>query len=184
MQIAPVAPSGDDVVVRAERYENAHEIRRYRARVTRNGSTWRAAWPRRRAADSWISRRVRPLPIPCSGASRSKSSTGRDQKRAPAAQGTVKFFNADKGFGFISQEQGDDVFVHFSAIQSTGYKTLEEGQRVEFDTAQGRKGIEAQNVRADCIPAFARAADRKWSAALSRSRTGLRLQVLLLQRVS
>ena len=61
--------------------------------------------------------------------------------------GTVKFFNADKGFGFISQEQGDDVFVHFSAIQSTGYKTLEEGQRVEFDTAQGRKGIEAQNVR-------------------------------------
>jgi CspA family cold shock protein len=80
-------------------------------------------------------------------ASRSKSSIGRDQKRALVAQGTVKFFNADKGFGFISQEQGDDVFVHFSAIQSTGYKTLEEGQRVEFDTAQGRKGIEAQNVR-------------------------------------
>ena len=63
------------------------------------------------------------------------------------ATGTVKFFNADKGFGFISREQGDDVFVHFSNIQSQGYKTLEEGQRVEFDVAPGRKGEEAQNVR-------------------------------------
>ncbi|MBM3673338.1 MAG: cold-shock protein [Actinobacteria bacterium] len=63
------------------------------------------------------------------------------------ATGTVKFFNAEKGFGFISREQGDDVFVHFSAIQGTGYKTLEEGQRVEFDVGPGRKGEEAQNVR-------------------------------------
>ena len=63
------------------------------------------------------------------------------------AQGTVKFFNAEKGFGFISREQGDDVFVHFSNIQGTGYKSLEEGQRVEFDVAPGRKGEEAQNVR-------------------------------------
>jgi len=63
------------------------------------------------------------------------------------ATGTVKFFNADKGFGFISREQGDDVFVHFSNIQSQGYRTLEEGQRVEFDVAPGRKGEEAQNVR-------------------------------------
>jgi CspA family cold shock protein len=62
-------------------------------------------------------------------------------------QGTVKFFNAEKGFGFISREDGDDVFVHFSAIQSNGYKTLEEGQRVEFDVGPGRKGEEAQNVR-------------------------------------
>ncbi|MDQ1465956.1 MAG: cold shock protein [Actinomycetota bacterium] len=63
------------------------------------------------------------------------------------ATGTVKFFNSDKGFGFISREQGDDVFVHFSNIQGSGYKSLEEGQRVEFDVAPGRKGEEAQNVR-------------------------------------
>ena len=61
--------------------------------------------------------------------------------------GTVKFFNAEKGFGFISREQGDDVFVHYSNIQGEGYKTLEEGQHVEFDVAPGRKGDEAQNVR-------------------------------------
>ena len=59
----------------------------------------------------------------------------------------MKFFNNEKGFGFISREQGDDVFVHYSNIQATGYKTLDEGQRVEFDVAQGRKGQEAQNVR-------------------------------------
>ena len=64
------------------------------------------------------------------------------------ATGTVKFFNAEKGFGFISREQGDDVFVHFSNIQSDGYKSLEEGQRVEFDVAPGKKGEEALNVRA------------------------------------
>ena len=61
--------------------------------------------------------------------------------------GTVKFFNAEKGFGFISREQGEDVFVHFSNIQGEGYKSLDEGQRVEFDVAPGRKGEEAQNVR-------------------------------------
>ena len=61
--------------------------------------------------------------------------------------GTVKFFNAEKGFGFISREGGDDVFVHFSNIQGEGYKSLDEGQRVEFDVAPGRKGEEAQNVR-------------------------------------
>ena len=59
----------------------------------------------------------------------------------------MKFFNADKGFGFIAREQGDDVFVHYSNIQGSGYKSLQEGQRVEFDVAPGRKGEEAQNVR-------------------------------------
>ncbi|MDQ1510449.1 MAG: cold shock protein [Actinomycetota bacterium] len=71
----------------------------------------------------------------------------RTEKRVFVAQGTVKFFNAEKGFGFISREQGDDVFVHFSNIQGEGYKSLDEGQRVEFDVAPGKKGEEAQNVR-------------------------------------
>ena len=61
--------------------------------------------------------------------------------------GTVKFFNAEKGFGFISRDSGDDVFVHYSNIQGSGYKSLTEGQKVEFDVAPGRKGEEAQNVR-------------------------------------
>ena len=69
------------------------------------------------------------------------------RRESGLATGTVKFFNAEKGFGFISREQGDDVFVHFSNIQGSGYKTLEEGQHVEFDVAPGRKGEEAQNVR-------------------------------------
>jgi CspA family cold shock protein len=63
------------------------------------------------------------------------------------ATGTVKFFNAEKGYGFISREKGDDVSVHFSNIQGTGYRSLQEGQHVEFDVAPGRKGEEAQNVR-------------------------------------
>jgi len=60
--------------------------------------------------------------------------------------GTVKWFNASKGFGFIERESGDDVFVHYSAITSDGYRTLEEGQRVEFTVAQGQKGPQAQDV--------------------------------------
>ena len=63
------------------------------------------------------------------------------------ATGTVKFFNSEKGFGFISREGGDDVFVHYSNIEGSGYRSLEEGQAVEFDVAPGRKGEEAQNVK-------------------------------------
>ena len=64
------------------------------------------------------------------------------------ATGTVKFFNAEKGYGFSSRELGEDVFVHYSNIEGRGYRSLEEGQKVEFDVAPGRKGEEAQNVRA------------------------------------
>jgi CspA family cold shock protein len=63
------------------------------------------------------------------------------------ATGTVKFFNAEKGYGFISREGAADVFVHFSNIEGTGYKTLNEGDNVEFEIAPGRKGEEAQKVR-------------------------------------
>ena len=63
------------------------------------------------------------------------------------ARGTVKWFNAEKGYGFISREGADDVFVHFSSIQGDGYRSLDEGQTVEFDVGPGKKGEEAQNVR-------------------------------------
>ncbi|MBN1472150.1 MAG: cold-shock protein [Syntrophaceae bacterium] len=62
-------------------------------------------------------------------------------------EGVVKWFNANKGFGFIKQDDGGDVFVHFSAIQTNGFKTLTEGQRVSFDIQQGKKGLEAENVK-------------------------------------
>ena len=64
------------------------------------------------------------------------------------ATGTVKWFNAEKGYGFISQEGGTDVFVHHSAIQMEGYRSLEEGQAVEFEVQEGQKGLQAANVRA------------------------------------
>ncbi|OON97418.1 MAG: cold-shock protein [Epulopiscium sp. Nele67-Bin005] len=60
--------------------------------------------------------------------------------------GKVKWFNAEKGFGFIEREDGDDVFVHFTAIQSEGFKTLEEGQEVEFEIVEGNRGPQASNV--------------------------------------
>ena len=62
------------------------------------------------------------------------------------SNGTVKWFNAEKGYGFISQESGDDVFVHFSAIQGKGFKTLEEGQNVSFEIEEGPRGKQASNV--------------------------------------
>ena len=62
------------------------------------------------------------------------------------AQGTVKWFNAEKGFGFITGQDGKDVFVHFSAIQTDGFKTLEEGQAVNYDVEDGARGLQAVNV--------------------------------------
>ncbi|MCS7183585.1 MAG: cold-shock protein [Thermoanaerobaculum sp.] len=63
------------------------------------------------------------------------------------AKGTVKWFNETKGYGFITQESGEDVFVHYSSIQGDGYRTLREGARVEFDVVSGRKGLQAANTR-------------------------------------
>ncbi|WP_373044760.1 cold-shock protein [Vulgatibacter sp.] len=64
------------------------------------------------------------------------------------AQGSVKWFNDEKGFGFIAQDDGGDVFVHHTAINADGFRSLAEGQRVEFDVQQGPKGLQASNVRA------------------------------------
>ncbi|MBI1937850.1 MAG: cold-shock protein [Ignavibacteriales bacterium] len=66
---------------------------------------------------------------------------------AEKVNGTVKWFNSSKGYGFISRKDGDDVFVHFQAIQGDGYRTLQEGQQVEFVVAQGQKGPQAQEVK-------------------------------------
>ena len=63
------------------------------------------------------------------------------------AQGTVKWFNAEKGYGFIAVDGGEDVFVHYSVIQADGYRSLDEGQRVEFEITQGQKGPQADQVR-------------------------------------
>src|ERR671913_548837 len=76
----------------------------------------------------------------------SKSSGSRVRK-CTVAQGTVKWFNSEKGYGFIAVDGGQDVFVHFSAIQMDGYKALDDGQRVEFEIAQGNKGPQADAVR-------------------------------------
>ena len=64
------------------------------------------------------------------------------------ATGTVKWFNNAKGFGFIEREEGPDVFVHYTAIESSGYRSLEDGQRVEFEVVEGPKGLQANNVKA------------------------------------
>lgn len=70
-----------------------------------------------------------------------------EEEQSNMPRGTVKWFNETKGFGFIAQEGGEDVFVHFSAIQGDGFKTLAEGERLEFDITRGPKGLQAANVR-------------------------------------
>ena len=89
----------------------------------------------------------------CFGATRgmraaANSSIKKKKKRKQSVreQGTVKWFNASKGFGFIQRQSGEDVFVHFSAIQADGYKSLNEGQAVEFEVTRGPKGLQAANV--------------------------------------
>ena len=80
-----------------------------------------------------------------------KNGSQRNQKYkeyAVMAEGTVKWFNESKGFGFIQQDDGNDVFVHYSAIQGNGFKTLAEGDRVSFEVVEGQKGPAAQNVEA------------------------------------
>ena len=76
-----------------------------------------------------------------------KAGSDPQTKESEVAIGTVKWFNDAKGFGFISQEGGEDVFVHFSAVQGEGFKTLAEGDKVEFDVVKGPKGLQAANVR-------------------------------------
>ena len=98
-------------------------------------------------ADGGIRWRGRPQ-APRLANSRGSTSVRIEEIESAVPTGTVKFFNAEKGYGFISREGGEDVFVHYSNIQGSGYRSLEEGQTVEFDVGPGRKGDEAQNVRA------------------------------------
>ena len=76
------------------------------------------------------------------------SNTFKKEYRQMKEKGTVKWFNAAKGYGFIQRENGEDVFVHFSAIQTQGYRSLDEGSRVEFEVTKGPKGLQATNVTA------------------------------------
>src|SRR5579863_8187804 len=90
----------------------------------------------------------RGSPVLFFGLSDETESDGLDffKRLAMREKGTVKWFNAAKGFGFIQRESGEDVFVHFSAINSSGYKSLDEGARVEFEVTSGPKGLQASNV--------------------------------------
>jgi CspA family cold shock protein len=88
-----------------------------------------------------------PIRSPGAAAPRQVGGVGIDQPGVVVAQGTVKWFNGEKGYGFIAVDGGSDVFVHYSAIEMDGYKTLEEGQRVEFDVTEGQKGPQADKVR-------------------------------------
>jgi CspA family cold shock protein len=96
---------------------------------------------------SWNS--VPPTSVTPSHPSDSSQHNSRKEigKNQMAEQGTVKWFNDAKGYGFLSRENGEDVFVHFSAIQASGFRSLQEGQRVQFDVTKGPKGWQAENVQ-------------------------------------
>jgi CspA family cold shock protein len=85
--------------------------------------------------------------VPIDGAGRAGLCFTASLAEAGMETGVVKWFNNDKGYGFIKRSTGEDVFVHHSSIQATGYRTLNEGERVEFDVKQGPKGLQAENVR-------------------------------------
>ena len=87
------------------------------------------------------------LPTPARHRVAAEADPQRAEQGAHVAQGTVKWFNNEKGYGFIAVDGGQDVFVHYSAIQADGYRSLDEGQRVEFEVAQGPKGPQADGVR-------------------------------------
>src|SRR4051812_10664075 len=88
-----------------------------------------------------------PSRLSCAGGRRGQPGFGRGRRGLLVATGVVKWFSSEKGYGFLSQEGGPDVFVHFSAIQGDGYRNLEEGQTVEFEVTSGEKGPQAANVR-------------------------------------
>jgi CspA family cold shock protein len=90
--------------------------------------------------------RVRAVVPPGTADAEDRLGARLEQPGVVVAQGTVKWFNSEKGYGFIAVDGGSDVFVHYSAIQSDGYKSLEEGQRVEFEVTQGQKGPQADQV--------------------------------------
>jgi cold shock protein len=85
-------------------------------------------------------------PLGCASWYEKHKQLNEDEVVAVKEQGTVKWFNASKGYGFIQRQSGEDVFVHFSAIQMDGYKALNEGQAVEFEVRKGPKGLQAENV--------------------------------------
>src|SRR6202008_3997246 len=94
-----------------------------------------------------VENRFRQPALPLLTGSDSSQRTIQIEKGTTVETGTVKWFNDAKGFGFISRESGEDVFVHFSAIQAGGFRSLQEGQRVQFDVTKGPKGFQAENVK-------------------------------------